>query len=299
MSTEVREIEQKYEVEADVALPSFADLPQVAAVSGPEQETLIAEYYDTDDLRLLKAGITILRRRGGPDEGWQLKLPDDAEATASPTAGASRRREILLGLRQGDRDRAARRSDGGDPVPAEFALLVRAHARGRSLGPVARIETRRRLTTLRDAAGTSLAEIAEDEVAAQSLGASTTLSRWNELEIELTGGRPRLLRAAAKRLRRRGLRPAGRSAKLERALAVDARPARFGDSGRPPAGAGRRAGRPPQAGQVVFAYIDEPGGPAQGARYRRAPRGAGRGPSDAGDHPAAAGRPAGVPPGAA
>ena len=32
-------------------------------MSEPEQETLVAEYYDTDDLRLLKAGITILRRR--------------------------------------------------------------------------------------------------------------------------------------------------------------------------------------------------------------------------------------------
>ena len=192
-----------------------------------------------------------------------------------PTAGASRRREIRLGLDQGDRDRTARRRDGGDPVPAEFARLVRAHARGRSLGPVARIETRRRLTTLRDAAGTSLAEIAEDEVAAQSLGASTTLSRWNELEIELTGGRPRLLRAAAERLRRRGLRPAGRSAKLERALAVDARPARFGDSG-PPAGAGRRAGRPAAGGPGGLRVRRRAGGPAQGARYRRAPRGAGR-----------------------
>ena len=77
-------------------------------------------------------------------------------------------------------------------------------------------------------------------MAAQSLGASTTLSRWNELEIELTGGRPRLLRAAAKRLRRRGLRPAGRSAKLERALAVGARPA--GPLRRP--GRGRAVGRP-------------------------------------------------------
>jgi len=249
MSTEVREIEQKYEVEAGVALPSFADLPQVAAVSEPEQETLVAEYYDTDDLRLLKAGITIRRRRGGPDEGWQLKLPGDGEGTGRPTAGASHRRELRLGLREGDRDRAARRADGGDPVPAEFARLVRAHVRGRSLRPAARIETRRRLTILRDAAGTSLAEIAEDEVAAQSLGASTTLSRWNELEIELTGGRPRLLRTAAKRLRRRGLRPARRSAKLERALAVDARPAKREQSDGP-------AGRP-QAGQVVFAYIDE------------------------------------------
>jgi CHAD domain-containing protein len=258
MTTEVRETEQKYEVDAGVALPSFANLPEVAAVSEPEQETLTAEYYDTVDLRLLKAGITLRRREGGSDEGWHLKLPDADKGTAGRTAGASRRREIRLTLDQGDRDLIdRRRKSGGDPVPAELASLVRAHARDASLRPVARIETRRRLTTLRDAAGTSLAEIAEDEVAAQSLGASTMLSRWNELEIELTGGRPRLLRAAAERLRRSGLRPAGRSAKLERALATDARrPAGSGHSGAP-AGTGHRAAARPQAGQVVSAYIDE------------------------------------------
>src|ERR1700734_3811190 len=98
MSTEVREIEQKYEVEAGVDLPSFADLPQVATVSGPEQETLVAEYYDTDDLRLLKAGITMRRRRGGPDEGWQLNLPDDVREAAGATAGAAQRQEIRPGL---------------------------------------------------------------------------------------------------------------------------------------------------------------------------------------------------------
>ena len=64
MTTEVRETEQKYEVEGDVALPSLADLPRVATVSEPEQETLTAEYYDTDDLRLLRAGITLRRRVG-------------------------------------------------------------------------------------------------------------------------------------------------------------------------------------------------------------------------------------------
>jgi CHAD domain-containing protein len=247
MSTEVRETEQKYEVEAGVALPSFADLPQVATVSGPEQETLDAEYYDTDDLRLLKAGITLRRREGGSDAGWHLKLPDAAAGTAGRTAGASHRREIRLTLDQGDRDRIdRRRKSGGDPVPAELARLVRAHARDASLRPVARIETRRRLTTLLDAAGTSLAEIAEDEVTAQSLGASTTLSRWNEIEIELTGGRPRLLRAAAERMRRSGLRPAARSAKLERALALPG--AQNGAA---------KADRRPQAGDVVSAYVSD------------------------------------------
>jgi CHAD domain-containing protein len=224
MTTEVRETEQKYEVEGDVALPSFADLPRVATESDSEIQTLTAEYYDTDDLRLLRAGITLRRREDGPDEGWQLKLPDVAPETARV-----------------DRHRKS----GGDPVPAELARLVRAHARDVALRPVALIETRRRLTTLRDAAGTSLAEIAVDEVAAQSLGASTTLSRWNEIEIELTGGRPRLLRAAGERLRRSGLRPAGRSAKLERALAVDARPA---------------AGELSKAGDVVLGYVSDQAG---------------------------------------
>jgi CHAD domain-containing protein len=244
MTTEIRETEQKYEVDAGVAVPSLAGLPQVAAVSEPESVTLTAEYYDTDDLRLLTAGITLRRRRGGADEGWHLKLPGDGDG--GRTAGASHRREIRLGLRQGDRDRAARSAAGGDPVPAEFARLVRPHARGAALGPVARIETRRRLTVLRDAAGTSLAEIAEDEVSAQSLGSSTIVSRWNELEVELTGGRPRLLRAAARRLRRSGIRPAGRSAKLERALGAEARR---------PGGPGRRLTGRPQAGDVVLAYL--------------------------------------------
>ena len=254
MTTEVRETEQKYEVAGDVALPSFADLPRVATVSEPEQETLTAEYYDTEDLRLLKAGITLRRREGGSDEGWHLKLPD---AVAPGPRGARRRAHRAAGrfgstLDQGDRDRIdRRRKSGGDPVPAELARLVRAHARDASLRPVARIETHRRRTTLRDAAGTSLAEIAVDEVAAQSLGASTTVSRWNELEIELTGGRPRLLRAAAGRLRRSGLRPAARAAKLERALAVDARSPGHGGAGRTAA-----AYPPVTAGVVVLAYID-------------------------------------------
>jgi len=254
MTTEVRESEQKYEMEANVALPSFAGLPLVASVSEPELQTLTAEYYDTDDLRLLKAGITLRRREGGSDAGWQLKLPD----TAGRTAGASRCREIRLTLDQGDRDRIdRRRKSGGDPVPTELARLVRAHARDASLRPVARIETRRRRTTLRDAAGTSLAEVALDEVAAQSLGASTTLSRWNELEIELTGGRPRLLRAAAGRLRRSGLRPAERSAKLERALAVDTRPL---ITSAPSGGRAGAADGRPRAGDVVSAYVSAQAG---------------------------------------
>jgi CHAD domain-containing protein len=230
-------MEQKYEAEPGVTLPSLEDLPQVAAVSGPAVETLTAEYYDTDDLRLLRAGITLRRREGGDDEGWHVKLPDEHNKH-NPTAPASRR-ELRVPLDQ-----------TGDPVPDELAKLVRVHTRGVPLRPVARIETRRHRTTLRDVTGTSLAEVLADEVAAQTLGTSTTVSRWNEIEVELTGGSPQLLRAADKRLRHGGLRPAGRSAKLERALSSDM----------PPSRAAQRITHRSPAGDVVLAYLDRQAG---------------------------------------
>ena len=72
--------------------------------------------------------------------------------------------------------------------------------------------------TLIDNAGASLAEIAADDVSAQTLGEETMISQWAEVEVELTGGGPRLLKAADAQLRRDGLRPSARAAKLERAL---------------------------------------------------------------------------------
>jgi len=226
MTIETREVEQKYEA-GPGALPSLEGLPQVAAVSEPETETLTAEYYDTGDLRLLRSGITLRCREGGADAGWHLKLPAGAKGIV--------RRELRVPL-----DRP------GDPVPGELARLVRVYTRGTGLRPVARIETRRRRRTLRDAAGTSLAEVVADEVAAQSLGTSTALSRWNEVEVELTGGSKRLMQAADQRLRGSGLQRASRSAKLERALASELAAA----AGMPPAG-------PDSAGGVVLAYIRE------------------------------------------
>jgi CHAD domain-containing protein len=220
-STEMLETERKYEADVDAVLPGLAGLPGVAAESGLEEIQLEAEYYDTEDLRLLGAGITLRRRRGGSDEGWHLKLP----------AGRDTRQELHRPL---GRSRV---------VPAEFARLVRVHARTARLGPVARIATVRRQRVLVDEAGTSLAEVADDTVSAQSLGEVTTLSQWREIEVELTGGGRGLLKAADSQLRDAGLRAPGYGSKLQRALA-----------GRQPAA----PPRPPadgRAGEVVLAYL--------------------------------------------
>jgi len=116
MAVNVNETEAKYDAPAGAGLPRLDRLPQVAAVSGPDQQRLDAEYYDTDDLRLLRAGITLRQRSGGNDAGWHLKLPP----------GHGTRREI-------------RRPLNGDArnVPGELAGLVRAHTRGAPLRPVA------------------------------------------------------------------------------------------------------------------------------------------------------------------
>src|SRR6201999_3539319 len=122
-------------------------------------------------------------------------------------AGPQTRRELRLPLGR-----------SGRTVPAELARLGKVYSRGQRLAPVARIATVRHVRTLVDEAGTSLAEVVADEVSAQTLGESTTISSWREVEVELTGGDRQLLRAADKKLRRGGLQPAGRTAQLERAL---------------------------------------------------------------------------------
>ena len=225
MSTTVDETEIKYEAPPGTSVPRLGGLPSVAGAAGPQEHLLEAEYYDTSDLRLIRQGVTLRRRRGGSDAGWHLKLP----------AGGSTRREIRVPL---GRSRQ---------VPARLASLVRGYTRGEALGPVARISTRRQVLTLIDSAGASLAEIAADDVSAQTLGEETVISQWGEVEVELTGGGPRLLKAADAQLRRDGLVPSARSAKLERAL---------GWPGRPERGGPHQAG-PASAGDVVLAYLQQ------------------------------------------
>jgi CHAD domain-containing protein len=222
------ETERKYEADAAAELPDLTGLPAVAAVSEAAEFRLEAEYFDTADLRLLRAGITLRRRRGGHDAGWHLKLP----------AGPDAREELTRPL---GRSRT---------VPADLARLVRVHARGAALRPVARIDTVRRQRLLLDEAGQPLAEVVDDLVSASSMGEVTELSEWREIEVELTGGNRALLEAADARLRRAGLRRPDRTAKLERALGSQLAAA-LASQPAPPAAATPRS----RAGEVVLAYL--------------------------------------------
>jgi CHAD domain-containing protein len=188
------EAELKFDVPPDFELPPLTDTAGVTEMAPAETHELDATYFDTADLLLARHRRTLRRRTGGSDAGWHLKTPGD---------GTSRTEHRLpLG-------------DDADTVPPELVSEVRAIIRSAELRPVARLRTRRVETPLRDDSGRTLALVEQDEVRAETDDGQQS---WNELEVELVDGGPKVLKAVEKRLLAAGATPAAGPSKLARAL---------------------------------------------------------------------------------
>src|SRR4051794_27697706 len=208
-----REVELKYAADDAFELPSLTRLVADAAGAAlpgdvPLSDGVAAEhrleavYFDTADLRLAAAGLTLRRRTGGDDAGWHLKVP----------AGTATRSEIRLP--------PGRMPPGRTPrvVPDQLQSMVWARTLGRPLQPVARITTERTVRRLSDPTGQVLVEIADDRVTAARLGtldgsgeAVGAPMRWREIEVELGDGTADLIDALDANLQQRGLRRAASS----------------------------------------------------------------------------------------
>lgn len=242
MAGTYREVERKYDVDADFVLPSVADLLPVADGetpydAGPSATVeLDATYFDTADHRLLHAGLSLRRRTGGADAGWHLKVP----------AADGERDEVRAALGRSERT-----------VPVRLRRLVWIHTREAALLPVLRLQTTRRLALVRQN-GSVLAEIADDRVLATRLPAADGSDApgpqaWRELEVELVEGPPTLLKQVDKGLRKHGAARSKSRSKLARGLGQD-RPARA--LGRAAARANvTRHPASSSAGDVVVAYL--------------------------------------------
>jgi inorganic triphosphatase YgiF len=208
------ETERKYEAAAGFTLP---DLTGLAAAGAARTDELRAVYYDTAQLALAAAGITLRRRTGGPDAGWHLKLP----------AGTDRRREVHAPL-----------GDGTEPVPAPLAGRVADWTGGQPFRPVARLDTIRRVLPLAGQDGQVLAEIADDLVTGWLPGPGgqgwREESAWREIEVELKSGPASLLEAVGDRLRQAGAVPSAAASKLGRLLSGTGSPG--GHAPAPPGG---------------------------------------------------------------
>lgn len=161
---------------------------------------LVARYFDTADLRLLRAGITARHRS---DDGWTVKLPEGHDGDALV------RDEITIAGPAG-------------PPPVPVADLVTAWSRGAPLVEVARLTTQRRRTVLRDAAGGTRLELVDDVVdgAPTAGGAAVT---FHEIEIEASDAAGRdAAERVAQRLVALGATAGGPRPKVARVLGVAA-----------------------------------------------------------------------------
>ncbi|MCU1604108.1 MAG: hypothetical protein JWP46_573 [Modestobacter sp.] len=196
------EIERKYDVGEAFVLPDLTGVPGVASVAEPVEHILEAAYYDTTDLRLARARVTLRRRTGGTDAGWHVKLP----------AAAGARRELHSPL-----GRAAR------TPPKTVLAPVLGIVRSAAVTQVALLHTRRLVTELCDADGRVLAEVADDHVTGTALpagpGEAAVVSAWREVEVELVDGNDELLAAAGAALVAGGAEPGRSPSKLSRVLA--------------------------------------------------------------------------------
>jgi CHAD domain-containing protein len=190
------EIEIKFDTPADFVVPDLTGLPGVTAVGPQVDHEMAATYFDTPDLRLARAGITLRRRTGGPDAGWHLKTPklDDARVEVHRPLGRATR-----------------------TPPRALVDVVRVHVRDQRLAPAATIETHRSVIPLFGDDNAKLAEVADDRVEAQAVGSDSTLA-WREVEIELVRGDRDLLAATGARLQKAGAAPAQSASKLARVL---------------------------------------------------------------------------------
>ncbi|MGZ4618688.1 MAG: CYTH and CHAD domain-containing protein [Frankiaceae bacterium] len=198
------EVERKFVVEADFVLPPLAELPGWPdgwTVADPGVTHMEATYFDTSDLRLARAPMTLRRRTGGKDAGWHLKMQSgkDREEIHAPLGSAKK------------------------TVPRKLSDLVLVHSRHEPLRPVAKITTERHVRNVCNADGEVLVELAEDLVQAQTLDAdgqdAGRTAGWRELEAELMpAGGDDDLTVLVGLLEAAGAHPAPFPSKLVRAL---------------------------------------------------------------------------------
>jgi CHAD domain-containing protein len=216
----MKEQEDKFDVEADWVLPPVADLVPDGGRLEQEVRKLHNTYFDTPGAGLRIFGITLRRRVGGSETGWQLKVPSGTARTE---------------LKSGARSKT---------LPTALAEGVSGLTAGESLDPVASIVTTRTAYQLLNGDGELVMEIADDQVESGPPDGESMLHSWRELEVELgPAGKKKDLKQAGQLLRDAGATPSIARTKLDRALGPLA-----------PDGQATTV-EPGTVGELIFAYL--------------------------------------------
>jgi inorganic triphosphatase YgiF len=193
----VKEREDKFEVEPDWVMPQLMGLVPDGGRLEQEVRRLDNTYFDTPGAGLRLFGVTLRRRIGGSETGWQLKVPNGVART-----------EFQSGSR-------------ANTLPAALAKAVVGLRAGDRLGPVAVVKTTRTAYRVLNADGELVVEIADDQVASGPPNGESRLHSWHEVEVELgPAGKTRDLKHARKLLRAAGATPSTLRTKLDPALGL-------------------------------------------------------------------------------
>ncbi|WP_284864427.1 CYTH and CHAD domain-containing protein [Corynebacterium rhinophilum] len=206
MSTQTfLEVEAKFAVAELTQLPELTRLESVDHVAETRHHALSAIYYDTEDLRLTHAKITLRRRTGGNDDGWHIKIPSEGGRT-----------EIHAELGEP--------VDGKYEVPQELVKQVRSIVRHKELSPIAQVDNNRTEMLLANEHNNPVAEFCDDHVTAFSFLPGGQQQSWREWEVELAGELPgteegsQFIRRATSLLIGAGARVSSSPSKLKSAL---------------------------------------------------------------------------------
>ncbi|GAA1474034.1 CYTH and CHAD domain-containing protein [Corynebacterium felinum] len=203
------EVETKFSVDTDIEAPDIAAIKFVQGSKSTEIHTMSAIYFDTEDLRLTRAKITLRHREGGNDPGWHLKLPAEGGRIEMHVPCETR-----------------------GEIPAELLTPVRSLIRHHELVPVVQIDNDRFETQLLDGTGQTILELCDDHVTSWCFLTGGDHKVWREWETEVTayaqeqGIADELLRSATQVLVRAGAKKSSIPSKLLSALggAVDLAP---------------------------------------------------------------------------
>jgi CHAD domain-containing protein len=192
----MNEQEDKYEVDPDWVMPQLTNLLWDGGRLDQEVRKLDNTYFDTPGAGLRLFGITLRRRVGGSETGWQLKIPNGTARTE---------------LQSGSRAKT---------LPPALAKGVNGLLAGESLEPVARIVTTRTAYRLLNGDSELVLEVADDQVQSGPPDGESMLHSWREVEVELgSAGTKKDLKRARKLLQTAGASPSTSRNKLDRALA--------------------------------------------------------------------------------
>jgi CHAD domain-containing protein len=189
------EQEDKFEVDPDWVMPQLTELVPDGGRLDQQTRKLDNTYFDTPGAGLRLFGITLRRRVGGSETGWQLKVPSGTARTE---------------LQSGSRTRT---------LPPALGKGVQGLLAGENLDAVAKIKTTRTAYRVVNADGDLVLEIADDQVESGPPDGDSMLHSWREVEIEVgPAGNKKDLKRARKLLLAAGVSPNASKTKLDRAL---------------------------------------------------------------------------------